>query len=143
MGALQAWATHFPNRKPEHYVFPSEGVGLATDDPVVTTHHTKPCVPIGDVQRAWERARRVAGVTVRFHDLRHTACTRMLEAGTPLMVVGQLLGWTAGTVASMAKRYGHVGPKTLRDAVEALDRPKPTTPAEGKPMTAPASSAIN
>ena len=74
---------------------------------------------------------------------RHTACTRMLEAGTPLMVVGQLLGWTAGTVASMAKRYGHVGPKALRDAVGALDRVPVPAPAEQKPREAPSSATVN
>jgi len=141
--ALQTWATSFPDRKPHHYVFPSEGAGLATDEAVVNTHHTKPTVPIGDVQRAWERARRVAEVTVRFHDLRHTACTRMLEAGTPLMVVGQLLGWTAGTVAAMAKRYGHVGPKALRDAVGALDRALAPAPPEQKPSEAPMPATVN
>ena len=32
MAALEFWATHFPVRKPEHYVFPSERYGAAGDE---------------------------------------------------------------------------------------------------------------
>lgn len=141
--ALQTWATQFPDRKAHHYLFPTEGIGLATDYAVVIAHHTKPAVAIGSLQHAWQRAKKAAGVPVRFHDLRHSACTRLLEAGVPLMVVGQLLGWARGTVALMAAKYGHVGPKALQDAVKALD-PKPVLrprPRKGRP--APRSAAVN
>jgi integrase len=103
--ALQTWATQFPDRKPHHHLFPTEGIGLATDDAVVVAHHTKPTVPIESEQHAWQRAKKAAGVPIRFHDLRHSACTRLLEAGVPLMVAGQLLGWARGTVALMAAKY--------------------------------------
>ena len=142
--ALQTWATGFPKRKGHHYVFPTEGIGLATNDEVVVAHHTEPTEPIGSVQHAWQRAKKAAGVTIRFHDLRHSACTHLLEAGVPLMVVGQLLGWAGGTVAAMAKKYGHVGPKALQDAVKALEpkrkrQRKPTA----QPTTAPVSATVN
>lgn len=141
--ALQSWATLFPDREPEHYIFPTEGIGLATDDSLVVAHHTKPSVPIGSIQHAWQRAQKAAGVRIRFHDLRHTACTRLLEAGVPLMVAGQLLGWAGGTVAAMAAKYGHVGPKALKDAVKALDRIPPPKPKEHKSRTSPASTSVN
>ena len=55
----------------------------------------------------------------------------------------QLLGWAAGTVAAMAHKYGHVGPKALQDAVKALDR-KPTRQPKPKPATTTlAPAAIN
>ena len=38
--------------------------------------------------------------------------------------VGAILGWSDSTTVGLAKRYGHVGPDTLRKAVELLD-PKP------------------
>ena len=80
---------------------------------------------------------------VRFHDLRHSACTRLLEAGVPLMVVGQLLGWARGTVALMAAKYGHVGPKALKNAVKALD-PKPVPrPRARRSRAAPTSATVN
>ncbi len=59
-------------------------------------------------------------VKCRFHDLRHTAVTRLLEAGVPYPVVGSMMGWSAATAIRMAKRYGHIGNRALRDAAEVL-----------------------
>jgi transposase-like protein len=61
-------------------------------------------------------------VKCRFHDLRHTAVTRMLEAGVPYSVVATVMGWSAATAIRMAKRYGHIGQKTLIDAMAVLER---------------------
>jgi len=58
----------------------------------------------------------------RFHDLRHSAVTRLLEAGIPYPVVASIMGWSAATAIRMAKRYGHIGQKALRDAVDVLGR---------------------
>ena len=62
-----------------------------------------------EVKTAWKSAQAAAKVQCRFHDLRHTACTRLLERGVPLPVVASIFGWSAGTTAKMAKRYGHIG----------------------------------
>jgi integrase len=62
---------------------------------------------------------------IRFHDLRHTAVTRMLEGGVPLSVVASILGWSPATTTRMMKRYGHIGQVAQRQAVEVLD-PKPS-----------------
>ena len=56
----------------------------------------------------------------RFHDLRHTAVTRLLEAGIPYPVVASMMGWSAATAIRMAKRYGHIGSEALRDAADVL-----------------------
>jgi hypothetical protein len=48
----------------------------------------------------------------------------LLEQGVSLPKVGAILGWSDSTTVGSAKRYGHVGPDTLRKAVELLD-PKP------------------
>ena len=37
----------------------------------------------------------------RFHDLRHTAVTRLLEAGVPYPVVASMMGWSAATAIRM------------------------------------------
>jgi len=58
----------------------------------------------------------------RFHDLRHTAVTRLLEAGIPFWVVASMMGWSAATAIRMAKRYGHIGSQALREATDALGR---------------------
>ena len=129
LSILTFWAGLFPNREPEHYVFPSEKYGLAqrkgapkgSTHPCV--HSTDPTKPIGRWKEAREAAKTKAGVQCRFHDLRHTGCTRMLEAGVPFSVVASIMGWSASTTVRMAKRYGHIGDRAQRLAVDALCEP--------------------
>ena len=71
----------------------------------------------------WRGPRKVAGVQCRFHDLRHTCITRLLERGVPLPVVASLMGWSPATTARMAKRYAHFGDSAQRRAMETLDPP--------------------
>jgi succinyl-CoA synthetase alpha subunit len=44
----------------------------------------------------------------------------MLEAGVAFPVVAMVMGWSAATTVRMAKRYGHIGHKALRNAVDAI-----------------------
>ena len=57
----------------------------------------------------------------RFHDIRHSAVTRLLEHGVSFPIVASLLGWSPSTTTKMAKRYGHIGNEAHRKAVAALD----------------------
>lgn len=57
---------------------------------------------------------------LRFLDLRHTAATKLLERGTSIAVVAQILGWSASTAVHMAKRYGHIRPEVQRQALAAV-----------------------
>lgn len=118
---LQFWADQFPKRRQDQYVFPSERYGAGGDkfDPCVYDHDATH--PIKSWKEAWESAKDNAGVEVRFHDLRHTVVTRMLEGGAPLSVVAAILGWSPATTVRMAKRYGHIGQVAQRQAVELLD----------------------
>lgn len=120
---LRFWADQFPKRETQHHVFPSEKYGAGGDDFKPTVHATDPRHPIASWKEAWESAKKRAGVSVRFHDLRHTCVTRMLEAGVPLSVVASVMGWSSATTVRMVKRYGHIGQAAQRLAVEALDRP--------------------
>jgi integrase len=137
---LQTWATKFPDRQPEHFVFSSEKYGASgkrdsfgfTAGPVI--YENDPTRPIGDWKEAWEKAKQRAGAILsgkteteeseplrcRFHDLRHTAVTRLLEGGIPYPVMASMMGWSAATAIRMSKRYGHIGSKALRDAAEVL-----------------------
>jgi integrase len=119
---MNMWAERFPARQSAHYVFPAEKYGAAGDRFIPCSHSTDVTKPIGDWKEAWEAARKRAGVSCRFHDLRHTACTRMLEAGTPLSVVATIMGWSPSTTVRMSRRYGHIGQAAQREAVKALDR---------------------
>jgi integrase len=117
---LSFWAGLFPDRQIEDYVFPAERYGAAGDDFTPCAHSINVTKPIGSWGVAWAAAKKRAGVTCRFHDLRHTACTRMLEAGVPFSVVASLMGWSASTTVRMAKRYGHIGQDAQRQAVAVL-----------------------
>ncbi len=162
IAALTFWAQQFPNRKPEHFVFPFEKCSATGKEQTFgftgdVVYDTDPTQAIGDVKEAWEGAKRrthrhcprckagiladkqkpekgyacidcrfevpelPVGLTgVRFHDLRHTAVSRMIAARVPLPIIAKIVGWTAGTMAKMAARYGHFGIEELRGAVEAI-----------------------
>jgi len=63
----------------------------------------------------WETAELPVGLFgVRFHDLRHSAVSRMISAGVPLPIIAKIVGWS--DVAKMAARYGHFGIEELRTA---------------------------
>lgn len=126
LSALQMRASNFPERKPEHFVFAAERYGLAGDDERPHVHAFDPERSIGTLTVAWESAKRKSGVACRFHDLRHSACTRLVERGVPLPVIASLLGWSAGTTVRMARRYGHITVEAQRKAVSALVIERPS-----------------
>jgi integrase len=117
---LRFWASLFPSLEANHFVFPAERYG-ASGKGVPVVYDTDPTEPIGRWKEAWESAKIRAGVSCRFHDLRHTGCTRMLEAGVPFSVVATVMGWGASSSVRMARRYGHIGQPAQRQAVNALD----------------------
>ena len=109
LAGLQTWAKEFPKRKCDHFVFPSEKVGIAGNDEIVSVFDTDPSKAITSWKVSWTTARTAAGISCRFHDLRHTAVTRLLESGQPFAVVAEIMGWSPATSVRMAKRYGHIG----------------------------------
>ena len=138
VAALSFWATHFPDRKPEHYVFPAERYGAAGDKFCAKAYDVDPSNLIGNIKEAWEAAKLRAGrilrenspnkdsdkpiqpLICRFHDLRHTAVSRMLNAGVPIAKVAKIAGWSPATMVHMASRYGHFSLNELRGAVESI-----------------------
>ena len=115
---LRIWAAHFPSRKLNHYVFPSEkyGQGGRVYDMDVTK-------PITTWKEAWEHGKARAGVTCRFHDLRHTGCTRLLDAGVSHPVVAEIMGWSASTAIRMIKEvYGHTNLATRQRAIAQAEQ---------------------
>jgi len=55
--------------------------------------------------KAFRKARKRAGVTVRWHDLRHTFASWLAAAGASDQILTSLMGWTT---PAMAKRYAHL-----------------------------------
>lgn len=118
--AITDWADQFPDRLPSHYVFLTEQGCAFNREGRRCFHHQDPTKPIGSWKTAWNSAKKKAGVSVRFHDIRHTVTTRMLENGIPRAVISSLLGWSASTEILMMKRYGHIGNEAFIKAVEVL-----------------------
>jgi len=118
---MTQWALQFPDRKPSHFIFPSEKVGICGNDEIPEVFDTDPSKAITSWKTAWASAKTVAGIECRFHDLRHTTVTRLLERGQPLAVVADPMGWSTATAVRMSKRYGHIGPSAKRSAMAALD----------------------
>jgi integrase len=117
---LHFWASLFPFRESSHFVFPAERYGASGDGSTVV-YESDPTRPIGRWKEAWESAKIRAGISCRFHDLRHTGCTRMLEVGVPFSVVATIMGWSPSTTVRMSRRYGHIGQNAQRSAVNALN----------------------
>lgn len=90
-------------RKDEGFVFVNPETGL----------------PYQDIKKAFNSAKERAGIKdFRFHDLRHTVATRLVEKGIDLAVVQELL---AHSNIQTTMRYAHPVPKRKLDAINALD----------------------
>ncbi len=66
---------------------------------------------------AWDRARKKTGIDCRWHDLRHTCASWLVQAGVPLTTVREMLGHS--TIA-VTQRYAHLAPTHLAEAVAKL-----------------------
>jgi len=73
---------------------------------------------IKDIKRSFKTACRKVGIKeLRFHDLRHTAATKMIESGIDLVTVSKILGHAS---IQMTMRYVHPTPENMKMAVDTL-----------------------
>lgn len=117
---LNDWAARFPDRLPNHYVFSAERY----TSEVGKVYHHDPNKPMGSWRKAWEAARNRARVHLRFHDLRHTAVTRMLEGGCTLEQIAPIMGWGAQTMYEMSLIYAEWNLEAKRKTMSALVAPR-------------------
>ena len=103
--------------KPEWYVFPGrEG------RPVKGKQRSlDPTKPVGDITSAWDALRETCGVHCRFHDLRHTAATKLAESGASESTTLAIMGHMS---RAMLERYSHIRMAAKREAVKSLELPK-------------------
>ncbi len=86
-------------------------------DHVFLSSNCNPYKRHDSLKQAFEGACRRANIHgLRFHDLRHTAATRMIESGASIVAVSRILGH-ANLKTTM--RYAHPD-ESLKDAVEKL-----------------------
>jgi integrase len=142
--SLLLWKESFPNRQPEHYVFPYERIGgkghkFGKEGNVSggVAYKTDPTRPVGSIKTGWKNAQERSGVVCRIHDLRHTAATRMFEAGYELRQVSAIMGWSASQEVRMARIYSHFCTEKNRPAVEAIDILADKSPSVSGPPKSP------
>lgn len=74
--------------------------------------------PYVDIRKAWHNACKAAGIeNLRFHDLRHTVCTRLIKKGVPLPTVQQIMGHSS---IQTTMRYNHIESIDMKKAMEIL-----------------------
>lgn len=79
-------------------------------------------LPLGasdsQVRDSWAEARKVCGLEhVRWHDLRHTCASWLVQAGVPLHTVSEVLGHSS---MAMTRRYAHLSPEHLSEAIRKM-----------------------
>ena len=83
----------------------------------VFTYHGRSVANVGG---AFNVARKRAGLDdVRFHDLRHTFASRLVQGGVPLYDVMHLMGHKS---LDMVQRYAHLAPDYQKGAIQVLNR---------------------
>jgi integrase len=76
-------------------------------------------IRVSNLHRALYSALKRAGLSdLKWHDLRHTFATRLVQAGVDLYTVQKLGRWKE---IKMVQRYAHHYPESLRKGVEVLD----------------------
>jgi integrase len=115
--ALTHWRGVFPVALPEHYVFPHEKYGLAGNQRQRCAYEIIPTEPMHRWKVGWESARKIANVSCRFHDLRHTFISRLAESQASDSTVMALAGHVS---RAMMERCSHIRMEAKRKAVDTL-----------------------
>ena len=118
LATLQAWRSNFPNALPSHFISPSERYGLKGEDGyksgAVVAYDIDPTRPIGPWKFSWDTARTEAKVECRWHNLRHTAISRMAETQASDASAQTISGHLS---RKMMERYSHVRKEAKRAAI--------------------------
>jgi integrase len=110
VSVLVTWARRTPEASPEHFVFPA-----------CENHKIDPTRPIASFRTAWRNATKKAGLSgLRFHDLRHTAITKLAESMTSEQTIMAIAGHVS---RRMLEHYSHIRMDAKRTAVEAISQP--------------------
>jgi len=129
LGLLLQRANRLGAVEPEHFLLPARRP-LGTYTGGLIADQYDPARPQATWRTAWRGLTRAAGLRgLRFHDLRHTAITKLAEAGVPDLTLMSIAGHVS---RSMLERYSHIRVQAKRDAVDKLSpvafpvEPEPT-----------------
>ena len=108
--ALTYCASGRTDTKPDHYVFPA-----------CENNKIDPLCPIKSFRTAWRTATKTAGLAgLRFHDLRHTAITKLAETPTSEQTIMSIAGHVS---RKMLEHYSHIRIDAKRKALDAISQP--------------------
>jgi integrase len=146
--ALADWGNSFTDRMPEHYIFPwceSRHVDLSKATQGWRTAWRRvtrsvECPKCGRLQRPADSCQNpeckadIQGMKsslagLRFHDLRHTAITKLAESQASDQTIMAIAGHVS---QQMLEHYSHIRMAAKRAALEAISTPLPDAPAGGK-----------
>lgn len=75
---------------------------------------------IGDNKKWWAQALKDANIkNLRWHDLRHTFCSRLAQAGVSLKIIQEAAGHKT---IQMTARYAHLDRTTVREALAGSEQ---------------------
>jgi integrase len=96
-------------REPQHYLFPFREVRNSFNPAKAMTE--------SGLKKPWDEVRSASGLKAfRIHDTRHTAITRLAEAGTPVPVIMSMAGHIS---RRMWQHYTQISEQAKRQALEA------------------------
>lgn len=82
----------------------------------VFTYAGRPLVQFSS--KTWQRALKRAGIeNFRWHDLRHTWASWLVQSGTPLYDLQEMGGWKS---SEMVRRYAHLAPAHMAKHAEVV-----------------------
>ena len=77
-------------------------------------------ITASNIRRAFRKLLAVSGLPkIRFHDLRHTAASLMLNHGIPVLIVSKRLGHSKPSITIDV--YGHLIPSRQQEAAQLMD----------------------
>lgn len=101
------------------WVFPSKNLSVDPKSQIIRRHHIHASSLQKNIKRAAARAQITKPVSV--HSLRHSFATHLLESGTDLRTIQELLGHTSVQTTMI---YTHVARKNALGVTSPLDRPR-------------------
>ena len=129
---LTLWVGYFPGATADSFLFPFHQVGIGGDSRTVTVYDADLNCAMGSWRKAWLEACKRAGVSYRWHDLRHSFVTRLAEHPE---VSEQTIRSLAGHVSNqMLQHYSHIRSRAKQAAIRALETPiiEPSLPDDGQ-----------
>jgi integrase len=113
--------------QPEWYLFP----GRLGKPAKGQKRPLDPTRPVTTLKTSWKNVKKQAGVSGRFHDIRHTLVTELCESGAGDQTIMDIAGHVS---PQMLKRYSHIRMQAKRNALEAIGQ-RSAQPAVSKSAT--------